>query len=94
MTATPTARPGLLIGVLAFAGIAASITQTMITPLIALLPGRSIATGMRDGLTVLEPPVAVEGFPVHLAWHRRREGDAGVRHVAATLREVVGAHAP
>ncbi len=39
MTATRTARPGLLIGVLAFAGIAASITQTMITPLIALLPG-------------------------------------------------------
>jgi hypothetical protein len=42
-------------------------------------------------LAVLEPPVAVDGFPVHLAWHSRREGDAGVRHVAATMREVVGA---
>ena len=62
--------------------------------LIALLPGRSIASEMRDGLAVLESPVAVEGFSVHLAWHRRREGDAGVRHVAATLREVAGAHAP
>lgn len=34
----PTARPGLIVAVLAFAGIAASITQTMVTPLIAQFP--------------------------------------------------------
>jgi DNA-binding transcriptional LysR family regulator len=49
--------------------------------LIALLPGRSIGAEILGDLAVLEPPVAVDGFPVHLAWHRRREGDAGVRHV-------------
>jgi len=61
------------------------------TDLIALLPRGAIAEGMREGLVVLEPPVAVEGFPVHLAWHRRREGDPAVRHVAATLRAVARA---
>ncbi|MBB5695833.1 LysR family transcriptional regulator [Muricoccus pecuniae] len=61
--------------------------------LIALLPSRSIGAEMRGDLVLLEPPVAVEGFPVHLAWHRRREDDAGVRHVAGTVREVVRVHA-
>lgn len=59
--------------------------------LIALLPGGAILGAMREGLTVLEPPVVVEGFPVHLAWHRRREGDPAVRHVAATLQAVARA---
>ncbi|MFK0402028.1 MFS transporter [Microbacterium sp. NPDC090225] len=36
---TSTRHPRLIVAVLAFAGIAASITQTMVTPLIALLPG-------------------------------------------------------
>lgn len=35
---TRTIRPGVVIAVLAFAGIAASITQTMVTPLIARFP--------------------------------------------------------
>jgi DNA-binding transcriptional LysR family regulator len=61
--------------------------------LIALLPRRALASGLREGLAVLEPPVAVDGFPVHLAWHRRREADSAVRHVAATLREAVAAEA-
>lgn len=34
----PSSRPGRIIAVLAFAGIAASLTQTMITPLVAQLP--------------------------------------------------------
>ncbi len=59
--------------------------------LIALLPGGSILGAMREGLSVLEPPVAVDGFPIHLAWHRRREGDPAVRHVAATLQAVARA---
>lgn len=37
-TSPPLPRPNLIVGVLAFAGIAASITQTMVTPLIAQLP--------------------------------------------------------
>ena len=61
--------------------------------LIALLPGRSIGSERRGDIAVLAPPIAVEGFPIHLAWHRRREGDAGVRHVAATIREALRASA-
>ncbi|MDO9503516.1 LysR family transcriptional regulator [Falsiroseomonas sp.] len=61
--------------------------------LIALLPGGSILGAMREGLAVLQPPVAVEGFPIHLALHRRREGDPAVRHVAATLQAVARATA-
>lgn len=62
--------------------------------LIALLPGGSILGGMREALVVLDPPVAVEGFPIHLAWHRRREDDPAVRHVAETLQAVARATAP
>ncbi|WP_394554768.1 MFS transporter [Agromyces sp. MMS24-JH15] len=38
-TTTRGSRPGLIVAVLAFAGIASSITQTMVTPLIAGFPG-------------------------------------------------------
>lgn len=55
--------------------------------LIAMLPSRCLPAG--PGWAVYPPPLPVEGFPLHLAWHRRREGDAGVRHVAALLRDVL-----
>jgi DNA-binding transcriptional LysR family regulator len=55
--------------------------------LIAMLPSRCLPSGA--GWAVFPPPLPVEGFPLHLAWHRRRDGDAGVRHVAALLREAL-----
>jgi DNA-binding transcriptional LysR family regulator len=53
--------------------------------LIALLPRRALPPEPH-GLVVFEPPVAVEGFPLHLAWHMRRDRDPGVRHIAALIR--------
>ncbi|WP_348529847.1 LysR substrate-binding domain-containing protein [Pseudomonas sp. Pc102] len=51
--------------------------------MIAMLPSRIVPA---DGdLAVLPPPIPVSGFPLHLAWHRRREKDAALRHVARLL---------
>jgi DNA-binding transcriptional LysR family regulator len=55
--------------------------------MIALLPSRILADV--DGLASFEPPIPVEGFPMHLAWHRRRENDVGLRHVADILGELL-----
>lgn len=51
--------------------------------MIALLPSRILPDF--DGLASFPPPIPVAGFPLHLAWHRRRAKDAGLRHVARML---------
>lgn len=58
--------------------------------LIALLPSRTLPAEEADRFASFEPPVAVEGFPLHLAWHRRSERDAAVRHVADLIEAVLG----
>lgn len=57
--------------------------------LIALLPSRFAPPDSAARFAVFEPAIAVEGFPLHLAWHTRRDGDAGVQHVAAILRSLL-----
>ena len=54
----------------------------------AMLPSRCIPPEAGD-LLVKEPPLPAAGFPLHLAWHRRRDSDAGLRHVAEILRQLV-----
>lgn len=54
--------------------------------LIAMLPSRALPPDARKSFAVFTPPVAVEGFPLHLAWHTRRDHDVGVQHVAAIVR--------
>jgi DNA-binding transcriptional LysR family regulator len=53
----------------------------------AMVPSRV----MRNfgGLVSFPPPIPVSGFPMHLAWHRRRTRDAALQHVAAILGEVL-----
>jgi DNA-binding transcriptional LysR family regulator len=53
----------------------------------AMVPSRL----MRNfgGLVSFPPPIPVSGFPMHLAWHRRRTRDAALQHVAAILGELV-----
>jgi DNA-binding transcriptional LysR family regulator len=51
--------------------------------MIALLPSRVLPDF--DGLVAFPPPVPVSGFPLHLAWHRRRAKDAALQHVAGIL---------
>jgi DNA-binding transcriptional LysR family regulator len=59
------------------------------TDLIAMLPRRCIAAD-DEALAVFEPPVAVDGFSLHMAWHRRSAADPAVQHVAQRVREVLG----
>ena len=50
--------------------------------LIAMLPSQVAGAA---GLVTLPPPMPVRGFSLHLAWHRRRDGDRALRHVADLL---------
>ncbi|MDG9669420.1 LysR family transcriptional regulator [Hahella sp. CR1] len=56
---------------------------------IALLPIHCVPQDTTR-FTVFPPPIPVEGFPLHLAWHVRRQGDQAVSHVAGVIREVTG----
>ncbi|WP_033311081.1 LysR family transcriptional regulator [Euryhalocaulis caribicus] len=55
------------------------------TDLIAMLPRRCMFE--EADLVYLPPPIAVEGFPLHLAWATRAEADPAVMHVAERIRE-------
>lgn len=57
--------------------------------LIALLPSRVLPAEGRERFALREPPIPVPGFPLHIAWHRRSEGDPGVRHVAGLIEELL-----
>ena len=59
--------------------------------LISLLPSRCLPASAYAGLVALPPPLAVEGFPLHGAWHRRRVGDPAVQHVARLVEDLVTA---
>jgi len=68
-----------------------SVPPLLVTSdLIALLPSRTLPLEEADRFATFEPPVAVEGFPLHLAWHRRSEADAAVQHVARLIESVLG----
>jgi DNA-binding transcriptional LysR family regulator len=54
--------------------------------LIVMLPSRCVPKDSATRFAVFEPPIPVEGFPLHLAWHARRDGDDGVQHVAGIIR--------
>ena len=47
--------------------------------LIAVLPSRAV------GMVTQPPPMPVPGFALHPAWHRQRDGDRALRHVADLL---------
>ncbi|TJZ90240.1 LysR family transcriptional regulator [Paracoccus gahaiensis] len=51
--------------------------------MIAMLPSRVMAAA--SDLVALPTPIPVAGFPLHLAWHRRRSKDRALQHVAAIL---------
>lgn len=54
--------------------------------MIAMLPSRCVPTDAKRRFEVRSPPIPVDGFPLHLAWHRRMNHDPVVRHVADQLR--------
>ncbi|WP_417768051.1 LysR substrate-binding domain-containing protein [Stappia sp.] len=55
--------------------------------LIAMLPSRCVPD--TAGLATFAPPVPVPGFPMHVAWHRRRDDDVGLRYVAGLMVDIL-----
>ncbi|TGN67935.1 LysR family transcriptional regulator [Paracoccus liaowanqingii] len=55
--------------------------------MIAMLPSRVMAAA--SDLVALPTPIPVAGFPLHLAWHRRRSKDRALQHVAVILTEAL-----
>ncbi|WP_142847110.1 LysR family transcriptional regulator [Telmatospirillum sp. J64-1] len=58
--------------------------------LIAMLPSRCLPAGAETTFAIFEPPIPVKGFPLHLAWHVRRDQDMAVQHVAEQIRHLLG----
>ncbi|VVP72172.1 HTH-type transcriptional regulator SyrM 1 [Pseudomonas fluorescens] len=57
--------------------------------LISLLPSRCLSMSMARTLHTVAPPIDVQGFPLHLAWHKRRDEDVAVQCVARVLEAVI-----
>ncbi|GAB4060760.1 LysR family transcriptional regulator [Uliginosibacterium sediminicola] len=56
--------------------------------LIAVVPNRFVPKD--DGrFAVFEPPIPLDSFPVHIAWHVRRDKDVVVQHVAGLLADAI-----
>lgn len=51
--------------------------------MIAMLPSRVVPVS--GELRTFTAPIPIDGFTLHLAWHRRRKHDAGLQHVAELL---------
>src|SRR5690606_37427676 len=54
------------------------------TDMIAMLPSRCIPEDT-SSLAAFTPPIPVAGFPLHIAWHKRRQEDRGVQYVVEQL---------
>jgi DNA-binding transcriptional LysR family regulator len=50
-----------------------------------MLPSRSAPAADDPKFAIRPPPLPVEGFPLHLAWHNRRDSDPLVAHVRAVI---------
>jgi DNA-binding transcriptional LysR family regulator len=55
--------------------------------MIAMLPSRILLAA--NDLIALPPPIPISGFALHLAWHRRRDKDGPLRHVARLITELL-----
>ncbi|MDX3805500.1 LysR family transcriptional regulator [Bosea thiooxidans] len=68
---------------------------TMVRPLVAgsdmigLLPSRCLPPDSDDAFVTFPPPLTVEGFPLHSAWHKRRAEDPAVQHVARLIEDLI-----
>ncbi|GGA87478.1 LysR family transcriptional regulator [Brucella endophytica] len=54
--------------------------------MIAMLPSRCVPEGT---LMSFAPPIPVAGFPLHLAWHKRRARDTALQHAAGILERLL-----
>lgn len=57
--------------------------------LIAMIPSLCVPKNAGEGFVVFEPPIPIDGFTLHLAWHVRRDQDPAVQHVAKIIRRLL-----
>ena len=57
--------------------------------LIVMMPGRCLPPDAASRFHLVAPAIPVTGFPLHLAWHRRRDKDRAVQHVSGLLRDLL-----
>ncbi len=57
------------------------------TDLIAMVPSRCLTDDDHQCLAIFAPPLSVETFPLHLAWHSRNDANLAVQHVCMLLRQ-------
>ncbi len=60
------------------------------TDLIATLPSGVVQERQRDMLAAFSPPLRIDDYALHVAWHRRLDNDALVQHVAGWLADHYG----
>lgn len=58
---------------------------------IAMLPSGCLRSADKRKLVAFTPPVPVEGFTMHMAWHERGDGNLALQHVAELMRGAVAA---
>jgi len=57
--------------------------------MIGLLPSRCLPPDGDGAFVTFPPPLAVEGFPLHSAWHKRRADDPAVQYVARLIEDLI-----
>ncbi|MBA8881105.1 LysR family transcriptional regulator [Phyllobacterium myrsinacearum] len=56
--------------------------------LIAMIPRLCLPANAEESFAVFEPPIPVESFMLHLAWHVRRDQDRAVQHVGTLITQM------
>lgn len=59
------------------------------TDLIAMVPSRSLVDEDKERFAIFEPPVPMETFPLHIAWHERSDNNPAVQHVCMLLKQCI-----
>ncbi|ATU90778.1 LysR family transcriptional regulator [Phyllobacterium zundukense] len=57
--------------------------------LIAMIPSLCVPKDGAKNFALFEPPIPVDGFALHLAWHVRRDQDPAVQHVAGIIQRLL-----
>jgi DNA-binding transcriptional LysR family regulator len=57
--------------------------------MIAMLPSMCVPRKLGGELRIFEPPVAISGFSLHLAWHRRNEKDKALQFIREVLKSAI-----
>ncbi|WP_068074251.1 LysR family transcriptional regulator [Novosphingobium lentum] len=63
----------------------------MVAPLVqrsdflSVIPTLSLPLASIEDFAIFKPPIVLEEFPIHIAWHARHDVDVAVQHVRSTI---------